>query len=105
MPFDSDSSVELVFSSGSSMPKKSHTDNAESSFKLASSAQKSVPESKNLQQALTHYRCIKFDQLSEIELAINKWNSNADSLERDHHGNHESSNMGGQGILSKGILM
>lgn len=74
MSSDSDSSIELVFDSSAPVIRKKSLDNADN--KPKSSAQNGFSENKILQPVLTHYRCIKFDHLSEIELNIHHWSNN-----------------------------
>lgn len=81
MSSDSDSSIELVYDSKVPVLKKKIFDKAQN--KATSSVQNGFSENKILQPVLTHYRCIKFEHLSEIELGIHYWSNNSSFVVKD----------------------
>lgn len=79
MSSDSDSSIELVYDSSTPGLGKKRLESADNK-PTNSSVRNGLSGSRILQPVLTHYRCIKFDHLSEIELGIHKWNNNVSEV-------------------------
>ena len=89
---DSDNSVELVYDSALSSDKKTSPDEYKSATSkngsvssieiksISKSSVKTLPDSNPLSSPpLTHYRCVKFDPMSEVELMVRKWHTRSQS--------------------------
>lgn len=87
---DSDSSIELVYDSAAAATVNSKNDKKKTNSPVASGGKTAaagviVSGASSPSPPLTHYRCVKFEALSEIELVVRKWHTRSPAARAQSH--------------------